>query len=128
MAQKLDLREGTGGTALGDTAARLLYLAACGSKSEVIHALKDHGVSIDERTSRGCTALILAANKGRLSAVEVLLRAGANVNSTTCGPQHGDENATALHCAAGEPLSKSQRKKLVKLAQKQCLTVLHLST
>ena len=53
MAQKLDLREGTGGTALGDTAARLLYLAACGSKSEVIHALKDHGVSIDERHNMG---------------------------------------------------------------------------
>ena len=58
-----------------------LVVAAVEGHADVIDALLDHGVDVDQRSSEPCavTALHLAARYARLAAVRALLRRGADV-------------------------------------------------
>jgi len=61
-----------------------LHFAALNGHEEVITVLlnHNHGTAIDAPTTNGLTALMLAAGRGHVRVVDVLLKAGADVNAT----------------------------------------------
>ncbi|KAL8670031.1 MAG: hypothetical protein Q9168_005406 [Polycauliona sp. 1 TL-2023] len=56
-----------------------LHLAAGGDQAETILILLDHGADIENRTSKGDTALIQAIKHKSLTVAELLVQRGANV-------------------------------------------------
>lgn len=72
-----------------------LHYAAARGASGVIKRMLDYGADVDQRTAAGRTPLAEAAKRGRLQAVKLLIRRGADVNAydTTSG-------FTPLHLAA----------------------------
>ncbi|KAL1968267.1 hypothetical protein VTN77DRAFT_2102 [Rasamsonia byssochlamydoides] len=71
----------------------LLVYAATHRYHRAISILKRNGLNLDSRNSRGETALIDAANRGEMSAVQELLDSGAAVDG------RADNDATALTAA-----------------------------
>ncbi|KAF2903563.1 hypothetical protein ILUMI_02636 [Ignelater luminosus] len=69
------------------------YAAQCGDTKKV-EKLLSQGTNVDQRDSAGYTALHYAARNGHLDVCKVLLRNGADINSTTKSGR-----ATALHRA-----------------------------
>ena len=72
-----------------------LIVAAVEGHADVIDALLDHGVDVDQRSSEPCatravTALHLAARYARLAAVRALLRRGADVTLRDHRPRATD--------------------------------------
>ncbi|KAH8095696.1 hypothetical protein JL720_3019 [Aureococcus anophagefferens] len=62
--------------------------------ADVARVLVAHGADVDRRDDGGCTALVLAARKGRAAVVALLVASGADPNLRDA---HGFQ---ALHCAA----------------------------
>lgn len=62
----------------GQGKAHALHLAAQFDHPDMVRLLLDHGAAIDAATTRGETALILAAKSGYAGVAEVLLQAGAD--------------------------------------------------
>lgn len=81
--------------AVGPGGRTALMAAAHGPRgSAAVRVLVSAGASLEAKDQHGCTALLLAAVRGRAAAAEVLLAAGADADATDA---HG---GTALHFAA----------------------------
>lgn len=100
----------------GVVAAEALVYAAMDGEDEIVRTLLKHGIKVDKAVDvsfeaegrfEGVTALMAAAHRGRLSTVELLLKAGANPT------QEDAVRRTALDWA--------QDNKSINLAQKICL-------
>lgn len=72
----------------GGSSGTVLHAAI--GKPEVIKLLLDKGVDIDSFNNSGNTPLIVAANRGEIKTIEVLLKHGANIN------KRKDGDSTAL--------------------------------
>lgn len=84
------------------TGKSTLLHAACArsGSAEVIALLLDRGVPVDARDAFGCTPLHIAAFAGKVEAIEVLCRRGADPNSVDRGAKaaldHGWHRAEVL--------------------------------
>jgi serine/threonine-protein phosphatase 6 regulatory ankyrin repeat subunit B len=81
-------------------------MSAVGSgKAEQVAKLLAAGAEPDATSSRGLTALMVAAARGHLTVVEVLAAHGADVNQRSCvkQPEHGEvAGVTALMAACDD--------------------------
>eukprot|EP00057_Strongylocentrotus_purpuratus_P018141 XP_011672615.1 PREDICTED: E3 ubiquitin-protein ligase MIB1-like [Strongylocentrotus purpuratus] len=80
-----------------DDGFNILHICAVNNHVEVmkaVMAMKDHGLDVNAKESRGLTALHLAANDGYSHCIEFLMSQGADINL------RGKDDHTALHILA----------------------------
>jgi hypothetical protein len=72
--------------------------------AEMVQLLLDHGANREERNHFGSRPLLTYIRRNDLAAIQVMLQAGAHVDSvcpSSLRPSHGASQLTALHLAVG---------------------------
>lgn len=85
-----------------------IFLGAATGKVEILRLALEFGANVNTRALDGNTPLIVAARNTHVDAVELLLRANADVNAV-----YHDSRFTALHFAARNPGAENKLAKLL---------------
>ena len=112
QAVKYLLKQGADPSLQDNNGWNELHFASQGGNPEVIELMLSHVPSIDSRTKKGCTPLMIAAGNDKLQAVKYLLKQGAD-------PSLQDNNGwNVLHFA-----SKGGNPEVIELMQSHMLSV-----